>query len=180
LFAGGTYFRSIDQGISENDISLEVTVVLDTGMTYDVTLTVSILGTPTEVLAVTQTEPVLPGPCTGGISALRAEVNANSSIIEMYPRGSDFFDPGGADAADNCVTAFADTSMSGGDGPPSNATQPFLDSIFTGNQRTIVMIDTYEDDTGFPSDPPTSIRIQQYDGTDFITYSNLIQGNCPV
>lgn len=193
LTAGGTFFRSIDQGIDENDISLEATT--DGTFPLELTLTVRVLGVIEETFVVQQTfvpgtpggpgTPPVPPPtddtCIGGISALRAAVNdvsTGSLIIEMTARGFDIFD-GGTDPADNCLTAFADTPLTGGDGPPSNASQPFLDSIFTG-QRTMIIIDTTEDITGFPVTPGPSKRVQQYDGTDFISYCNLVQGNCPL
>jgi len=191
LTAGGTFFRSIDQGQDENDISLEATVSPTT-----ITLDVRILGVIQETFVVSQIfvpgtpggpgTPPMPPPtdptCTGGIAALRAAVNdgtTGSLIIEMTPRGFDIFD-GGADPDDNCLSAFVDTSMIGGSGPPSNPSIAFLDSIFTGPERTMLIIDTTEDITGFPVTPPPSKRVLQFDGVDFISYCNLVPGACPL
>lgn len=182
LFAAGTYFRSIDQGTDENDISLEITVVpAGPPNVEDVTLTVRVLGVIQEVIATQQTQPVFPATvCAGGIGALRAAVNTTSTIIEMQSRGVDFQDPLGTDVASNCVSAIPDTAMAGGSGPPANASQAFLDAIFTGRQRTIVMISTTENSVGFPITPPPSRRVQQYNGTIFISQCNLVQGACPL
>ncbi len=191
LTAGGTFFRSIEQGQDKNDISLEAIIVSAT-----ITLNVRILGVIQETFVVPQIfvpgtpggpgMPPVPPPtdpsCTGGIAALRAAVNnitTGSLIIEMTPRGFDIFD-GGADPSDNCLSAFAITSMTGGAGPPSNPPQAFLDSIFTGTERTMLIIDTTEDITGFPVTRPHSQRILQFDGVKFISYCNSVPGQCPL
>ncbi len=189
LFIGGTFFRSINQGVDENDISLEV-ILTPAGLnTDDIELKVRVLGVVQETFMASQTFVVMSGTYTGGISSLRSVVGSgsptnNSSYIEMYPRGiyplGDFFDISGADAASNGISAFTDTAMTGGDGPPSNATLPYLDSIFTGPERTIVMLSTHENDLGFSVLPPPSKRIRQYDGTNFISYCNDVQGACPL
>ena len=183
LFAGGTYFRSLSQSVAANSISLEITVA--PSGPNNVVLTVSVLNVPQESFVITQTPPIFPATvCSGGISALRSAVNnltTGSAFIEMFTRGADIeFDLLGTDAIDNCVVAFPDTSMGGGSGGPSNASQPFLDSIFTGEQRTIIMISTTEDLDGVDIFPPPSRRIQQYDGTNFISYCNDVQGACPL
>ena len=187
LFAAGTYFRSIVQGQGENDLSIEITVVPAGPPNVDnITLTVRRLGVIQEApILTTQTHVLIPpgSPCTGGINALRSAVNTLSTVIEMpsrgiYPAGD--FQDGGADVIDNCVIAIVDTPMTGANGPPSLASPAYLDSIFTGNERTIVMIDTAEDPKGFPVLPPPSLRIQQYDGTNFISYCNDVQGACPL
>ena len=191
LFIGGTFFRSIAQGVDENDISLEVILTPVGGMTDDITLNVRVLGVIEETFFTSQTFNVGPDTYSGGISALRGEVGdgviviaSDSDIIEMFPRGiypaGDFFDISGADAANNGLGAFSDTPMTDGDGPPSDAPQPFLDSIFTGPERTIVILATHENDLGFSVLPPPSKRIRQYDGADFISYCNDVQGSCPL
>jgi len=191
LFIGGTFFRSIDQGIDENDISLEVILTPVGGMTDDITLNVRVLGVIQETFLTSQTFNVGPGTYSGGISALRGVVGdgvtvipSDSDIIEMYPRGiypaGDFFDVSGSDAADNGLGAFADTSMVGGSGPPSVPPQVFLDSIFTGPERTIVILSSTEDSLGASIFPPPSKRIRQYDGINFISYCNDVQGACPL
>lgn len=172
LFAGGTYFRSLGQSQSQNDISLEVTVGV-----ADATLNVRVQGSLQESYTVPQV--LVLGVCTGGITAMRAAVNGGSSLIEMYARGLDIFD-GGADDPSNCLTAFPDTNMTGGSGAPQDATQAFLDTIFTGLERTMIVVSDTEDINGNPITPPTSRRVQQWDGTQWIQYSNLVQGACPV
>ena len=175
LFAGGTYFRSVGQGQDKNDISLEITLGA-----ADATLTVRILGVFQESFTVGQTAVL--GVCTGGITALRSAVNGGSSIIEMPARGTDIFDSG-TDDPGNCLSAFADTNMSGGDGAPANATQAFLDTIFTGTElggRSMIAVRSTEDANGNPVDPPASRRVQQWDGTQWIQYTNSIPGQCPV
>jgi hypothetical protein len=182
LFAGGTFFRSIEQGQDQNDISLEATVDLAT-----ITLDVRVLGVIEETFVVPQV--LVPGgppdfidSCTGGIDALRLAVNdgiTGSIIIEMPDRGFDFFDSG-TDPIDNCLSEFVDTSLSGGSGPPTTANQSFLDSIFTGTERTLITIITTESITGFPVTPGSDRRVQQWNGVAWVTYSNLVQGSCPV
>jgi len=143
LFASGTFFRSIEQGTAENGISVE-TIVTEISAPYDfeVTCNVYILDVLQEVFVVPQIivpQPI-PNPpvCTGGISALRTKINADSNIIEMPARNFDIFDPlPNADPVNNCVNAFGPINMAGGSGPPSTANQAFLDSLFTGTERSI-------------------------------------------
>jgi hypothetical protein len=177
LFAGGTFFRSIEQGQDQNDISIEATVTLSS-----ITLDVRVLGVLEETFVVPQIAGVFPAPCTGGIDALRLAVNdgiTGSIIIEMPTRGFDFFDSG-TDPIDNCLTAFVDAPLTGGSGPPTVGVQPFLDSIFTGSERTLLTIITTESITGFPVTPGSDRRVQQWNGVAWVTYSNLVQGSCPV
>lgn len=201
LFASGTFFRSIEQGVSENAISLE-TIVTEISLPYDfeVTLNVYVLGVLQETFVVPQIivpqTPPDPPVCTGGISALRAAVNdgiTGSTIIEMPARGFDVYDqtppypipPAGgglpnADPANNCVTEFGPTNLTGGDGPPSTSNQPYLDSLFTGTQRSVIIIATTERADGFSVDPSVLRRVQQWDGAQWIQYANIAQGSCPI
>jgi hypothetical protein len=195
LFASGTFFRSIEQGTAENDISLETIVTqISAPFDFEVTLNVYVLGVLQETFVTPQViVPQLPDPpiCTGGISAMRAAVNdgvTGSNIIEMPVRGFDIFDrspPGlsglpNADPIDNCVTAFGPINLAGGDGPPSGANQPFLDSLFTGTERSIIIIATTERADGFSVDPSVLRRVQQWNGTQWIQYANTTQGACPI
>lgn len=187
LFAGATFFRSIRQGSDRNNISLEA-IVTPTDVTLNVRFNAVIQETFVAPHVFVPVPP--PGTCTGGIAALRTAVNAGSALIEMPARGFDVFDRtppwpavGGApnsDPMDNCVVPFADTPMTGGDGPPTTGNQPFLDSVFTGTERTLIVIFTTEDATGFSVDAPQSRRVQQWDGTQWIQYSNLSPGDCPI
>ena len=182
LFAGGTFFRSIEQGTSENNTSLEAIIAND-----EITFNVYILGVLQETFNVPQVlvipiPPALPH-CTGGINALRAAINdgvTGSNIIEMPARGFDVFDIGGMDPESNCLSAFGPINLAGGSGPPSTANQPFLDALNTGTERSIIMIDTTENVTGKSVDPSILRRIQQWDGTQWIQYANIVQGSCPI
>lgn len=182
LFAGGTFFRSIEQGQDQNSISVEAIV----GPT-DITLNVYVLAVLEETFVVPQIfiiggPPDFLGSCSGGISALRAAVNditTGSDIIEMTARGFDIFDFG-TDPLDNCLSSFVLVNMAGGAGPPSSANQAFLDSVFTGTERTLVVIATTEAANGFPVTPGPDRRIRQWDGIQWIQYANLVQGSCPL
>jgi hypothetical protein len=188
LFASGTFFRSIEQGTSQNDISVEAIVTeISAPFDFEVTCNVYILGVLQETFVVPQIIVPQPMPdppiCTGGIGALRTAVNdgvTGSDIIEMTARGVDEFDSGGEDPDNNCVTAFGPINMAGGSGPPSGANQAFLDSLFTGTERSIIIIDTTENATGKSVDPSILRRIQQWDGTQWIQYANVAQGSCPI
>ena len=196
LFASGTFFRSINQGTSQNDISVETIVTLVSAPNdFEVTCNVYVSAVLQETFVVPQI--VIPAPpppvCTGGISALRTAINdagTGSNLIEMPARGFDVYDRtppfpavGGvpnSDPVDNCVVAFGPINLAGGDGPPSTANQPFLDALFTGTQRSIIMVETTEDITGFSVDPSSLRRVQQWDGTQWIQYDNPVQGACPI
>lgn len=182
LFASGTFFRSIEQGTSQNDISVEAIVTeITPPLDYEVTFNVYVLGVLQETFVVPQILPLFPATeCSGGIDALRIAINAGSNLIEMPSRGFDIFDALGADPVDNCVIAFGPTNLAGGDGPPTEGNAAFLDSVFTGNERTVIIIATTEDITGFSVDPSSLRRVQQWDGTQWIQYANLIQGACPL
>ena len=99
----------------------------------------------------------------------------------MPARNYDVFDPfPNADPANNCVTSFGPINLAGGDGPPTVGNQPYLDSLFTGTQRSVIIIDTTEDDTGESVTPPASRKVQQWDGIQWTQYANLVQGACPL
>ena len=170
-FSGGTYFRSIDQGGDRNDISLEAVV---SGSTVD--LNVRFDGSLLETISVAQTVNASGDCIGGGISSLRIAVNASSILVEMPARGTDINDSG-ADASSNCVSAFGDTSMTGATGP--SADPAFIESIRTGPERALVIVSTEENSVGFPVAPTAAEKVLQFDGTDFIPYSNLVPGQCP-
>ena len=188
LFASGTFFRSIEQGTSQNDISIETIVTeTDPPLEFEVTCNVYVLGVLQETFVTPQIINIVlpsgPNTCSGGISALRAAINdgvTGSNIIEMTPRGFDAFDTSGMDPENNCVTAFGPINMGGGSGPPSGANQPFLDSLFTGTERSIIIIATTENIAGKSVDPSILRRVQQWDGTQWIQYANAAQGFCPI
>jgi hypothetical protein len=177
LFDGGTYFRSIAQGSSWNLTEISIT---KNGEDY--TLTITHPGEDTETFTITQgsniVDPLL--PCTPGIAELRALVNhatTGSKIIEMYERGLDVeFDPAGED--DLCLSEFPPTAMTGGEGAPTDSAT--LATIRTGPSRSLIAIQTMEALDGTPVTPPTSERVQQWNGTAWAEYSNVVPGSCPV
>ena len=185
LFAGGTYFRSIDQGQKENRISLQLQDNVDFGSGADPNnfrLTVRYDGTPVETYDITQIVNMMDGS-GDGIGKLRA-ATASSEYIEMYPRGADLaYDvtpgnppiPGG----DNIIlTSFVQTYMSGGSGVPEDGS--LIARINTGPERTMAIITSSEKQNGISDDPLPHRRVQQWNGDVWISYSNLIQGQCPI
>lgn len=174
LFAGGTYFRSKLQGPSWNNTQVRV---ID-NLNGTLTCTVTHPSYPIETYIVTQTPGALPGdPCSpNGIGSLRTAMNNNpTSILELYTRGIDMFDIGGEDAP--CLSAFPFVSLSGGSGGPTDSAG--LAGIRTGPTRSIIIIRTQEDINGYPITPPASKRVQQWNGTSWISYCNTIPGQCP-
>jgi len=173
LFAGGTYFRSIEQGPQWNDISIEVEQI-GSPITYD--LTVSYQGIVKETYNVTQVPDGGGGCNISGIDLLRTAINGISSYIEMYQRGGDFiFDSGGTD--DDCLSIFNETYMSGGSGSPVDASE--LTKIHTGHERTMIIISTTERQNGTPTNPPAERHVQQWGGSNWIPYQNFVPGECP-
>jgi hypothetical protein len=174
LFVGGTYFRSKLQGSSWNSIQIRVVDNLNGTLTCSVTHP----DYPTETYTVTQTAGALPeDPCSpSGIGSLRTAISNNTdSIVEMYTRGLDINDLGGED--DPCLSPFTYTPMSGGSGGPSDSAG--LAAIRTGPSRSIIIIRTQEDINGNPVTPPASKRVQQWNGTAWISYCNNVPGECP-
>lgn len=101
----------------------------------------------------------------------------HSTLIEMLPRGEDTkYDLGGIDIG--CLAPFAETFLVGGDGGPTDGAG--LATIRTGPERSIIIIRTTEDYAGEDIRPPGSRRIQQWDGTQWISYCNDVQGSCPL
>jgi hypothetical protein len=190
LFAGGTYFRSLEQNPSQNNISLQIADNID-GNPDKFRLTVryyEVLGqsvTATETYDVIQVPGLGDGEYTCDINAillLRTAVNGASQYIEMYPRGTDLgFDYRGEDVivSDNgCLTTILETFMSGGTGGPTGPEQ--IAKIDTGPQRTIIVISTSEKENGESANPLPHKKIMQWNGNEWITYSNNITGQCPL
>ena len=176
LFDGGTYFRSVDQGGDQNNLSLEVGVTGPAIGSQVVALDVRFDGSVVETITVSQIVNAS-GDCTaGGISDLRTAVNASSALVEMPARGTDINDSG-TDASSGCVSAFGDTAMTGATGPSTDPA--FIEAIRTGAERALVIISTRENSVGFPVAPSQADKVLQFDGTDFIPYSNLVPGQCP-
>lgn len=175
LFAGGTFFRSKELGAKWNSVQIEVVTAPSNMMN----VTVTHPDHPTEFYSVEQIPGTLPEdpPCTtSGIIGLRAAINGNpNSIIEMYPRGNDVNDPGGVDAS--CLTPFVAT-LSGADGGPTDGT--VVSSIRTGPERTVYIVQLRESANGALVTPGIADRIKQWNGTEWIPYSNATPGVCPL
>jgi hypothetical protein len=186
LFEGGTYFRSILQSESWNDITLSIhegTTDPPESITGFI-LTVSHPSFPIEVYVVEQGPPPVitdppadpPEMCTPGIADLRELVNTGSLLIEMPERGDDIeFDLDGED--DTCLSEFPPTLMEGGEGAPTDSAG--LSSIRTGPERSVIRVATEEAYDGTPTDPPIERRVQQWNGTVWVEYSNNVPGACP-
>ena len=101
----------------------------------------------------------------------------SSAFIRLFPRGSDTaFDNGGTDS--DCLGTFVDTFMSGGNGPPTDIST--ITSINTGQERTMVIISSTEGLNGVSINTPQDRSVKQWNGTEWIPYSNLIRGQCPI
>ena len=111
------------------------------------------------------------------------EISTGSHYIEMPPLNFDVYDnraqeddtlldftPGG-------VTTFARTHMRGGTGAPTDAVS--LSGIRTGPERSIIILATTEDIEGNDVTPPWNRRVQQWTGSMWATYSNLVPNACP-
>lgn len=170
LFLGGTYFRSYliisaveVQSTACNDISL--TITKDTSL---YTLTVKYQNVVVETYSVTQTESDGSPTCTGdAIGELRTDVNTSSNYISLPERGDDTeYDETGEDNI--CLSEFTEISMSEGNGGPLDGSA--IASIRTGPERTIFIVSTTEDLDGTDIDPPANKRVNQWDGSTWITY----------
>lgn len=152
--------------------------------------------------------PIIGDPCDpNGITQLRDAVNGPSSGSGWTSNGSNWvemptcdtggpvsntFESGFAPAGDDadCLSAFARTFMTGADGPPIALGSPSLGSPVggsvtrTGPERDIIILRTTEfrdglSDTGDVLEPDISRKVQQFNGSTWITYSNMIPGQCP-
>ena len=188
FFGAGTYFRSINQSQAENDISLEITY--DPATNTD-TLTVRVYDPTHTTTIATESYSVTAGTynttlqtCSiNDIDSLRQAVGyvqgtgsytIKSSYIEMVPRGTDINDSG---TDTGCLGTLVETFMTGGEGAPADGST--INTIRTGPNRTIIINSTIENYNGSSSTPPTSKKIQQWDGTEWIPYCNNTPGQCP-
>ncbi|AVH85355.1 hypothetical protein RsoM2USA_427 [Ralstonia phage RsoM2USA] len=94
---------------------------------------------------------------TSAIPAIRAAVNAQSSLIEMPERGYDYVDLVGTDSGsgrtvgrsgplltpEGALSVFPQTLLYGASGPPSNPS-----GIQTGPERTLIHLNRTENDQG--------------------------------
>ena len=194
LFAGGTFFRSKNGSTSANLISIEY--VDDAGSirlnVYD-----------NNVLTETFGPVAFDAPDLGAIDpplcvlsanpAMRLLVNEVSNLIQMPP-----LDHGGSAGGaatwtaanlpddtipgDDCAVLFVKISLTGGDGPPTDASG--LASIYTGPERTLsilrlteIVLDTSAD-PGILVDPPSNKKVIQWDGNNWIPY--IPNTECPI
>ena len=166
IINGILFFRSVLQGPSTNLIEVE----LISGI-----FKVYYAG------AVVETYLALSG--AGGINDLRSKISI-SQYVEMPVLHFDIFDnrisendnifplPAGG------LSSFSKQPLIGGSGGPTDNVG--LNLIRTGPSRTIYILQTTEDATGRPIDPPASRKVQQWNGFNWVTYSNFVQGACPV
>ena len=166
LFEDEMFFRSIDQGPETNQLELEIVGAGLNIYFYD-----------------TFVENFLTSSGTGSIALLRAAVShpvTGSKYIEMPILGFDVFDKRLTedDTATGGVTPFIRTFMKGGSGPPTD--DAGLAGIRTGPERSLIILASTEILNGSPITPPWYRRVQQWNGYDWVTHSNLVQGICPL
>lgn len=178
VIVAGLFFRSKGFGPERNEISVEIpTTGLNAGKCL-VRMGDNVVETYAPTLGV------------GGIANLRALISSNpDSIIEMTGLTFDIYDTRTEenDAAgdplaippttDGGLIAFPQTYLIGGQGGPTSDSG--LASIRTGPERTLVIIVTTEDIHGNTVDVPLSRKTRQWDGVEWINYSNTVPGACP-
>ena len=164
------FFRSKQQTKDADQISVEITTTTPRQLQVYVE----------DVLVRTYEIP----PPPGSIAAVRQQLDddPDNLWLEMPPLGVDIYDTRPIEEdGDGITTAtlepFARQNLSGGDGAPTSADG--ISSIRTGPSRTIFVVSSQEDYTGADALPPTSERIQQWNGSAWIPYSNLVPGECP-
>lgn len=174
----GLFFRSKGFGPERNDISIEIPTTGE----YAGKCLVRVDDDIVEVYA--------PTLGVGGIANLRSLITANmDSVIEMTELSFDIHDARTVenDAAgdplaippttDGGLVAFTRTFLVGGQGGPTS--DAGLASIRTGPERTLVIIVTTEDIHGNTVDVPLSRKTRQWNGAEWINYSNTTPGACP-
>lgn len=157
----GIFVRSVEQMTSANTISISFSsnvfkVMVDGNVAeqYDVRA----------------------GP--GSFSALRQALS-DSNLIEMPPFRMDIYDTVRAVEDDTVgMSSFSETFLKGGSGPPT--TGPESVPVLTGPSRALVCIASYENERGVMQTPPAGERLLQWNGTNWISYTNGVQGNCPI
>jgi len=166
LFAGGTYFRSIEQSPSRNDISLQIQNAVYGSMTAnDWRLTVRYRGASVETYDIVSVPNMMTGG-NDGISKFRS-ATSGSAYIEMYPRGDDEeYDDMGVDGIE--ITAFPITYMAGGAGGPTDARG--LAKINTGQERSLIIIAQREKRNGEPTSSRAKRRVLEWNGEEWTSY----------
>lgn len=124
----------------------------------------------------------------GGIAALRTKLAA-SEYIQMPALKYDIFDtrthendggavivpPPGTNIPAGGLGTFSRQFLSGASGPPEDFNG--LASIRTGPTRTMCIVHTTESVTGAPI---SLHQPRQWNGYNWISYANVVQGSCPV
>lgn len=177
LVAGNAFFRSKSQGPSGNTIAVECVDI--PSPTFNIYVN-NVLVRSYSVLLI-----------AGGIADLRAQLT-NDPIpsevpIEMMALGYDIYDTRTFEDTNESLVdpvtpytglaTFPHTLLSGGSGGPT--TSEGLSTIRTGPERTIFILSSTEDAHGTDIFPPSSRRVQQWNGVEWISYCNLVQGTCP-
>lgn len=161
LMAGGGFFRSIEQGPDTNLIEAEFL-----GGVFKVYYNGIMVESHNVVAGI------------GSFSTLRSAL-ASSAWIQMPAWSYDVYDTRLAE--DNVLggmSYFVKSPFIGGSGGPTSALG--LAAIRTGPSRTIFVLSTTESADGSSIDPPANRKVQQWDGVQWITYSNLVSGSCPI
>lgn len=183
VIVAGLFFRSKGFGPERNEISVEIPNAGPNAGKCLVRMGDDIVETYAPTLGV------------GGIGRLRSLITSNaSSIIDMnvlringdsydiYDTRTEENDAAGDPLAippttDGGLIAFPQTYLIGGQGGPTSDSG--LASIRTGPERTLVIIVTTEDIHGKTVDVPLSRKTRQWDGVEWINYSNTVPGACP-
>lgn len=123
----------------------------------------------------------------GGISQLRTQVNSNtSSIIEIPPLNYDIYDlrlmeyDGSGTPPDvGGLGTFLKQYFIGGSGLPTTARD--IQAIRTGPERTLAIVLSTENSIGQSviSHSTSTNRVYQWNGSQWISYRNLVTGHCP-
>lgn len=189
LFAGGTFFRSKLGSTSANLIEVAYRVnPSDSDQFFldvynDGTLEETFGPVNFDVPDLLATEP--PFCVLSANATMRGLVNEVSDFIQMPPLdfggnagGPSEFEAGNLPSddppGDDCAVAFSRTFLTGGNGPPTDASS--LNSIYTGPERTLVILTVTEivndnsSDPGILVDPPPDQKVRQFDGVGWIPY----------
>ncbi len=153
LFAGGTFFRSIIAGTSENFIYLGITNPVNNTFVLKVERRDVVTGTVIETETYSVDESVMvgipPAPDQStAIPALRNLVNTNSLMIRMMPRAidatglvvtppPDMYDSTGDDST---ISIFSSIPLQGAQGAPS----PPPPTLRTGPERALYYVESSE------------------------------------
>ena len=166
IIGGQIFFRSKLQGPQVNLYEVEIV-----GSTFKVYYNGAVVETHSATL----------GP--GGIAALRSSISS-SIHIEMPTLHYDIYDTRVAENDSSLplpaggLIAFTKRPLVGGSGGPTD--DAGLNLIRTGPSRTMYILQTTENVVGQSVDPPANLKVKQWNGFQWVTYSNYIQGSCPV